>query len=132
MIKALIGLILLSLPAFGEVLERHGSFGGLPVDYRVVLPSNYDRTKSYPAVLTFGGGDQTVEVTDNLIERVWLAEADRRGYIVIAAAAPNGDLFYHKGPIGIIPAFLTQIFKEFGIDRNRVHIAGPSNGGLSA
>jgi poly(3-hydroxybutyrate) depolymerase len=119
-------------PVHGEVILGKGTFAGLPVEYRVIVPSGYDASRRYPMVLTFGGGEQTAEITDNMIERVWQLEAERRGYIVVAVVAPNGDLFYHKGAMSVIPDFLGRIFNDYSIDKARVHIAGPSNGGLSS
>ena len=59
------------------------------------------------------------------------AEAEKRGYIVIAPAAPNGELFF-EGGAKIFPDFLKMIVADYKIEKNKFHIAGPSNGGIAA
>jgi poly(3-hydroxybutyrate) depolymerase len=59
------------------------------------------------------------------------AEAETRGYIVIAPAAPDGQLFFEGGD-RIFPEFLKMILATYRIEGGRFHIAGPSNGGIAA
>jgi len=118
-------------PAQAEVLERTKTIGGTTVHYKVVLPRNYDAAKTYPGVLGFGGGPQTMNVVDSVITRNFKDEAERRGYIVVVPAAPNGQLFFEGGE-RIFPEFLKQILADYKIEDNKFHIAGPSNGGIAA
>lgn len=113
------------------VLEKTTHIDGTTVQYRVVLPNGYDPNKAYPAVLAFGGGPQTIEGVDNLIARNFREQAEQRGYIVVAPAAPGGQLFFEGGE-RIFPAFLEQILKDYRIEDGKFHVAGPSNGGISA
>jgi poly(3-hydroxybutyrate) depolymerase len=113
-----------------EILSRSGQFSGTRVDYKVLLPPGYDPAKAYPAVLVFTGGGQSLEAAQNTLEVDWKAEADKRGYIVISPAAPGGDLFFQDGD-RVFPAFLDMIRKDYKV-AGKLHIAGHSNGGLSA
>jgi len=117
-------------PGRAEILSRTGSFSGTRIDYKVLLPPGYDPAKAYPAVLVFTGGGQSLEAAQNTLEVDWKAEADRRGYIVISPAAPGGDLFFETGD-RVFPAFLDMIRKDYRV-AGKLHIAGHSNGGLSA
>jgi poly(3-hydroxybutyrate) depolymerase len=126
---ALLALVAWPLPSSAEVLEKTGSFAGLRVTYKVVLPTGYDATKTYPLVLVFTGGPQTLQIATSTVEADWRAEAERRGYIVVAPASPNGELFF-EGADRIFPAFLDQILRDYHV--GKVHVAGHSNGGLSA
>ncbi len=101
------------------------------VHYKLVLPDGYDAAKAYPGIIVLGGGPQTMEVVDRTIERNFRAEAERRGYIVIAPAAPGGDLFFEGGE-RIFPAFLKTALSYYKIAGGKFHIAGPSNGGIAA
>lgn len=112
-------------------IEKTGTFNGLKVDYKVVLPDNYDPARAYPSVLAFGGGPQTMRVVDGALDRIWRKEAERRGYIVVAPAAPDGKLFY-EGGARIFPQFLDQILHDYKVQGGKFHVAGSSNGGLSA
>lgn len=116
-------------PARGEVLEKTGTFAGLRVTYKVVLPAGYDAAKTYPLVLVFTGGPQTLQIATGTVEADWRAEAERRGYIVVAPASPNGELFF-EGADRIFPSFLDQMLRDYHV--GKVHVAGHSNGGLSA
>jgi poly(3-hydroxybutyrate) depolymerase len=124
-------LLSASLPGAAEVLEKSKNIAGVTVHYKVVLPSHYDAAKAYPAVLAFGGGPQTMCVVDGAIQRNWRDEAERRGYIVVIPAAPDGQLFFEGGE-RIFPEFITKILVDYKIADNKFHIAGQSNGGISA
>lgn len=124
-------VICLSGPLKADVLEKAIKVGGTTVHYKVVLPNNYDPGKTYPAVLGFGGGPQTMNVVDSVIARNFRDEAEKRGYIVVVPAAPNDQLFFEGGE-QIFPDFLKQILAEYKIRDNKFHIAGPSNGGIAA
>src|ERR1051326_5276684 len=120
-----------TLPLHAELLEKTKKVGGTTVRYKVVLPNGYDAAKAYPAILALGGGPQTMNTIDSVLSRNLRAEAEKRGYIVIAPAAPNDDLFF-EGGARIFPEFLKQILGEYKIQDNKFHIAGPSNGGIAA
>src|ERR1700756_5039111 len=84
-------------PARAELLEKAKKVGATTVQYKVVLPNGYDPAKAYPAILAFGGGPQTMNTVDTILSRNFRAEAEKRGYIVVAPAAPDGDLFFEDG-----------------------------------
>jgi poly(3-hydroxybutyrate) depolymerase len=114
-----------------EVLDKSKKVAGKTVQYKVVLPNGYDPAKAYPAILAFGGGPQTMNTVDGILTRNFRAEAEMRGYIVIAPAAPGGDLFFEDGA-RIFPEFLKAILADYKIEGGKFHIAGPSNGGIAA
>jgi dipeptidyl aminopeptidase/acylaminoacyl peptidase len=96
-ILAAITLVIVALqPLNAEVLEKTKTVGGTTVRYKVILPNGFTTTKTYPAVLVFGGGGQTMDTVDRTLDRNFRAEAEKRGYIVIAPAAPGG-LFFESG-----------------------------------
>jgi poly(3-hydroxybutyrate) depolymerase len=117
--------------ASAELLEKSMKAGGTTVQYKVLLPDAYDPDKAYPAILALGGGPQTMNTVDGLLERNLRAEAEKRGYIVVAPAAPNGELFFQGGE-RIFPEFLDEILASYKIAGGKFHIAGPSNGGIAA
>ena len=118
-------------PLAAEVLDKTTTIAGTKLQYKVVLPNGYDPAKTYPAILAFPGGPQTMEMVNGTLERNWHTQAEMLGYIVIIPAAPNGDLFFESGD-RVFPAFITQLLKDYKILDNKFHIAGVSNGGLSA
>jgi len=118
-------------PLAAELNEKTMTVGRATVEYKIVLPDGYDAGSAYPAILAFGGGPQTMNTVDGVLDRNLRAEAERRGYIVVAPAAPNGQLFFEDGA-RVIPDFLDAILAEYKIRDNKFHVAGPSNGGIAA
>jgi predicted peptidase len=123
--------MLVTQPVQAELLEKTKKVAGTTVRYKVVLPNGYDPAKAYPAILALGGGPQTMNTVDSVLDRNFRAEAEKRGYIVVAPAAPNDQLFFEDGA-RIFPEFLKMILADYKIRDNKFHIAGPSNGGIAA
>ena len=117
--------------AHAEVSERIMRVAGTAVSYKLVLPNGYDTNKEYPAVLVFGGGPQTMNTIEGTLSRNFQSEAEKRGYIVIGPAAPDGDLFFYDGD-RIFPEFLDNVLEAYNIEGRKFHVAGPSNGGIAA
>ena len=117
--------------ASASIVERSMRVARTDVHYKLVLPDGYDATKSYPGIIVLGGGPQTMDVLDRTIERNFREEAERRGYVVIAPAAPDGELFFEGGE-RIFPEFLKTALTYYKITDGKFHIAGPSNGGIAA
>src|SRR6187402_2915746 len=125
-------LTALAAPAArAEVVEKSKKVGSVTVQYKVVLPTSYDPAKAYPAIIALGGGPQTMNTVDGVLNRNLRAEAEKRGYIVIAPAAPDGQLFFEEGA-RIFPDFLKMMLADYKIQDGKFHIAGPSNGGIAA
>jgi len=118
-------------PAHAEVVELSKKVAGMTVQYKVVLPNGYDAAKAYPGILVFGGGPQTMNTVDGALNRNFRAEAEKRGYIVIGVAAPDGRLFF-DGRERIFPEFRKMMLADYKIEDRKFHIAGPSNGGIAA
>src|SRR3989475_9215241 len=129
---AVVAAVLLSVqPLAAEVLDKVADISETKLQYKAVLPNGYDPAKAYPAILAFGGGPQTMSMVQATLERNWRQQAETLGYIVILPAAPNGDLFFESGD-RVFPAFIVKLLGDFKILQNKLHIAGVSNGGLSA
>ena len=126
-----VALVMVATAARAEVLEKSMKVAGATVQYKVVLPTGYDTAQTYPGIIALGGGPQTMNTVDGVLTRNLRAEAETRGYIVIAPAAPNGELFF-EGGARIFPEFLKQILSAYKIQDGKFHIAGPSNGGIAS
>ena len=124
-------LVGVTVPSSAEILDKMKKVAGRDVQYKVILPNGYEAAKAYPAILAFGGGPQTMNTVDAILTRNFRAEAEKRGYIVIAPAAPEGQLFFEDGA-RIFPDFLKAILADYKIEGGKFHIAGPSNGGIAA
>ena len=114
-----------------KVFDESATIAGMPLHYKVVLPKDYDSDKAYPAVLAFPPGDQGMDMVQFTLVQNWAGEAQRRGYIVVIPSAPSGRPFTREGA-RIFPEFLEKLLRDYKIKDNKFHIAGMSNGGLSA
>src|SRR5437870_8919326 len=123
--------IIAAQPLQAELLEKTKKVAGTTVHYKVVLPNGYDPGKAYPGILALGGGPQTMNTVDSVLNRNFRGEAEKRGYIVVAPAAPDGQLFF-EGGARIFPEFLKMVLADYRIQDGKFHIAGPSNGGIAA
>ena len=117
--------------AQAKVLTQTTRVAGTPLEYEVVLPDDYDPQRSYPTILAFGGGPQTMNVVERSIQGTFREQAEKRGYIVVMPAAPEGQLFFEDGA-RIFPAFLQQILSSYKVEGGKFLAAGASNGGTSA
>lgn len=72
-----------------------------------------------------------MNMVDAVLTRNLRAEAENRGYIVIAPAAPDDELFFDGGE-HIFPEFLKMMLADYKIQSSKFHIVGPSNGGIAA
>jgi len=104
---------------------------GTAIEYALVLPTGFRDDRTYPALLAFPGGRQNLESVRGGLSRFWEREAAQRGYIVFSPAAPAGKPFYENGA-DLIPEFLQHLLTAFRIEGEKFHVAGLSNGAVSA
>jgi poly(3-hydroxybutyrate) depolymerase len=114
-----------------EVQNKSKDIGGTTIHYVVVLPNGYDPAKTYPTVLAFPGGAQDMDTVEGTLERNWRLLGERLGYIVVIPEAPDGQL-YLEGGAKVFPEFLLKLLADYKVLDGKFHIAGVSNGGLSA
>ena len=123
--------LLASSIAAADVLDRTATINGMTVEYKVITPRNFDPAETYPAVLAFPPGDQSMDMVMVGVDYNYRAEAERRGYIVIEPAAPGGVGFVRGGD-RIFPAFITKLLADYKIQDNKFNAVGQSNGGRAA
>src|SRR5260370_9718063 len=123
----LIAFALLSASkAPSSTLAKSGTFGGLQVAYKVVLPTGFDPGRFYPVVPVFAGAPQSIRLVTGELSR-WTREAERRGYILVSPAAPTDQLFFESSD-KIFPDFLDMILRDYKVLGGRMHVAGASSG----
>lgn len=88
------------LPAIANITPRHlvdfesVTVDGATLEYVVTVPELYDPAKTYPVLLALPPGGQDKALTGQVMERLWAAEARKRGWIVLSPVAPSGILFF--------------------------------------
>jgi predicted esterase len=111
--------------------ETLSLLGGETIEYALLLPANYNNQQDYPILLALPPGGQNRQMVDAGLNGYWAEEAGRRGWIVVSPAAPDGQLFF-QGAEMLIPEFLDDITAQYSPQGGKFHIAGISNGGISA
>lgn len=127
-----VALLGLAGVAFGQerTQERLPLPGGREMRFELITPEGFDAEKTYPVAIVFPGGPQTLNTAmaaANALE----PDARTRGWIV-AAPATVGDQLFFNGANQHVPALMAHLRGRFKVERNRFHLLGISNGGLSA
>ena len=104
---------------------------GTDLLYAVVVPEDFDPSVEYPVLLAMPPGGQDAGLTVNVTEGTYATEAIARGWVVVSPAAPDGTLYF-QGSESLIPEFLDETLSWLRPEGDRFHVAGISNGGLSA
>ena len=104
---------------------------GVVLRYAVVLPEPFDAKQPHPVLLAIPGGSQDRAQVENNLDAYWQAQAVARGWVVVAPVAPDSKLFFQESETRL-PPLLDAIERDFVVEGGRVHLAGISNGGLSA
>ncbi len=103
---------------------------GTLLEYGVVLPDKYEEGNTVPLLLAFPPGPQTRSMVA-AGNGYWGAEAQKRGWVVVSPVAPNETLFF-QGSEQYLPEFMERIAAIYPPEGDRFHLAGVSNGGISA
>ena len=103
---------------------------GTTIEYALVAPAGFERGATYPVLLALPPGGQGQEEVDAGLDRYWEAEALSRGWAVVSPAAP-GELFF-EGAERYLPELLDDVRRFVEPEGGAFHLAGISNGGLSA
>ncbi len=130
----LIGLLLLAAfaPAVNAAeLKTLKLADATDLTYAVALPDGYDAAKTYPVLLALPPGPQTTDMVKAGLDSYWEDEGTARGYIVVSPAAPQRQLFFQGGE-RVLPELMAEITQTYGVAGDKFHLAGISNGGLSA
>lgn len=96
----------------------------------VVFPDGYDPANPIPTLLAFPPGAQDLSMVDAGFYW-WVPVAMDRGWLVIGPAAPWGKTFGRQAR-PLIGPLLDELLSRFPIEGGKFHLAGISNGGISA
>src|SRR4051812_26957028 len=134
LVLALLGLVAINGFAAAHETNTFTLPDGTKIGYVLVLPDGYDAGQKYEALIAFPGGDQTIAKAVSTVERFWEPEASKRGVIVVAPAAPSiGRPYYMgEGSVNLIPDIVAAMRAEYPIKDGPIHLAGHSNGGITA
>lgn len=130
-VAALTFLVLAIPRAEAATIDKLTLSDGTEISYALALPANFSEQRIYPVLIALPGGRQNLDSVRGGLARFWETEALRRGYIVISPAAPQGRPFFNTGN-DLIPEFLRRLQKIYRVKNGKFHLAGHSNGAVSA
>jgi len=97
-----------------------------------VLPKSYQTVGTrYPVLLALPPGSQGQDEVDALLDKWWAPEATKRGWMVVSPVAPDGQLFF-SGSSATLMELMDSVAATYPPEGGKFHLAGVSNGGLSA
>lgn len=100
--------------------------------YWAWVPTTYDPVRAVPLVVALHGAGDTAE---NYLQFMWRANADARGFIVIAPEGTypyGGGYAWHGSDDALVLAAIDDVQRCYSIDPKRVIINGFSAGGTMA
>ncbi len=115
----------------GAVTSGQVTIDGTSVDYAVAVPAGFEVGDRAPVLLAMPPGGQDLALTTTIVERTYAPEALARGWVVVSPAAPDGQLYFQGSEL-LIPTLVAWVGGWVDIEGGRPHLAGISNGGLSA
>ncbi len=115
----------------GAVETGSVDVAGTTIEYVVSVPEGFERGDTAPVLLALPPGGQSLSTTESTVDRVYAAEAQRLGWVVVSPAAPNGVRFF-DGAEESLPGFVDWIEAWVTPEGGAPHVAGISNGGISA
>jgi predicted esterase len=121
-----------ALPAAGSRTRQSLKLAsGRTLDYTLVLPASYRAGAKSPVLVALPPGGQGQPEVDALLDKWWAAEGGKRGWIVVSPVAPGGELFFSDSSDTLV-ALMDAVAKAYPPEGGGFHLAGVSNGGLSA
>jgi poly(3-hydroxybutyrate) depolymerase len=128
----------------GVVQTRKYDFkdAGKEMEYALFVPKNYDKTRKTPLMVALHGLGSTPQIIMRYPKLT--AEAEKRGYIVVAPMGYNAQGWYGQRAPGkkkVEPENLSELSekdvmnvlaivrKDFNIDDDRIYLMGHSMGG---
>ena len=113
----------------GNVEFRSVSIGDTVVDVAIAEPRGAIRDEP-EVVFTLPPGGQNHGTTEDVMAQIWARQARERGWVVVSPVAPAGA-FFTSGD-ALLPGLVDWAIAEYAPRGGKLHLAGVSNGGLSA
>ena len=104
---------------------------GSELGFALLLPGDFNPAQSYPVLLALPPGGQSRDMVEAGLGSYWISGAAGRDWIVVSPIAPGGNLFF-RGSDRLLPELLEAIGGQLLVEGDKYHLAGISNGGISA
>lgn len=104
---------------------------GSKLEFALLLPEDFNPAQFYPVLLALPPGPQSLDMVEAGLSSYWTPGSAGRDWIVVSPIAPGGRLFF-QGSERQLTEFIEVIIRELRVEGDRLHLAGISNGGISA
>src|SRR5678815_4809601 len=140
--------VVTAMPLFSQdtvdgFIARTYRNGRQTMPYRLFVPSNYDKSQSYPLVIWLHGGGSAgddnlgqISLDNKLGTHFWTRKEnqDKHPAFVLAPQSlgtwdSNADTQMSE-ELNLVMDILAVVRKDYAIDSNRLYVAGQSNGGI--
>lgn len=115
----------------GQAARNSVEINGTKVDYLFFAPDGFEYGDTAPVLLAMPPGGQSLGTAEGSLNDMYLAQAHVSRWVVVSPAAPEGVKFF-EGSESLIPGLIDHIGALVTIEGDKPHLAGISNGGLSA
>jgi pimeloyl-ACP methyl ester carboxylesterase len=130
-LAAPLGVAVAAPPSAPFVERSFETRDGVTMRYLLVRPAPIDASAEVSVLVALPPGNQTREMAEWGLRTYWAAEAQARGWVVVSPIRPTASLLFN-GTEGHFADLVDHLAKELEIRGGKVHLAGMSNGGLSA
>lgn len=113
----------------GNIEFRSLSIGDAVVEVAIAEPRGTIPNEP-EVVFTLPPGGQDHDTTEDVMAQIWARGARERGWVVVSPVAPDG-LFFTSAD-DVLPGLVDWAIAEYHPRGDKLHLAGVSNGGLSA
>ncbi len=110
-----------------RVISRLGGF-----HTAILVPESYDPARRYPVRVYLHGG--VSRPAPDRRDQWWRNEQAVRSedHLVVLPAAWDSAMWWHRNQVENLEAILRNLFSEYNLDENRVHLIGVSDGATGA
>ena len=111
--------------------QKIKAHNGIEIKYNVILPEDYKRSKTYPAMLAYPPGSQQETSADWAISEFWGTRAKTKGWIIIIPVAPSNGWINHPSHHALND-LLKRVKENHNIEGGKFHMVGFEGGARPA
>lgn len=104
---------------------------GIEIKYHIILPENYNKSKTYPAMLAYPPGSQGKTSADWALSEFWGTAAGTKDWIIVVPVAPKNGWINHPSHHALND-LLKTVKRNYEIEDGKFHMVGFESGARPA
>ena len=109
-----------------QMFAPYKAFNGVEFEYTILKPTDYDASKSYPALIAFPPGEMDRTAAEWSVENLW-GGRETDGWLIIIPTIPEQSWHTHPSHHAM-NAFMDQVKKDYKVDGDKFHLTGYASG----